>query len=213
MIWSGLRFAVRLELSIYVGLWRWVTRRPSLPGTHPQGFGYVGIVSFVLWVFIALSAIEIPAAHLLLPWEGAKLVVLILGIWALTWMVGYMAGLRMYPHVLSDEALRVRSGPLREVVVPWSAVTSVRADKRNYAEDRGLQFLVGDRGQVMALVMSNQTSVTVALAAPTSVRGRRGRAEEVTEIRFWADDPQALVAAAGARIRGAGTGSLGSAAV
>jgi len=209
VIWAAAKYVLRLELSIYVGIWRWVTRRPSLPGTNPEGFAYVGIVSFAIWVFIVLSAIEIPAAHLLLPWEGAKLAVLILGIWGLTWMVGYMAGLRMYPHVVSDEGLRVRAGPLRQFEVPWPLVADVRVDKRNYVEDRGLQFFDEDAGRVMALVMSNQTSVTVTLTRPVTIRGRRGRDEEVAEIRFWADDPQALARAARARLAAAHAQTLG----
>lgn len=95
MTWSGIRNVVRPALSIYVGPWRWVARRPSVPGTDPQGFAYVG---------------------------------------------------------------------------------------------------------VMALVMSNQTSVTVSLVHPTTIRGRRGRDEDVVVIRFWADEPQALVRAAGVRL-------------
>jgi hypothetical protein len=201
VIRAGFRFVLRLELSIYVGIWRWLTRRPSLPGTNPRPFAYVGVISFAIWVFIVLSAIEIPAAHLLLPWEGVKPVVLILGVWGLTWMVGYLAGLTTYPHVVSDEGLRVRSGPLREFQLPWPVVEDVLVDRRNYAEDRGLQILPGDAGPVMALVMSNRTNVTVRLGERVVIRGRRGRPEEVVVVRFWADDPEGLVEEARSRGR------------
>jgi hypothetical protein len=37
-------------------------------------------VTPVIWAFIGLSAIEIPVAHLLLPWQTARVIVLVVGI-------------------------------------------------------------------------------------------------------------------------------------
>ncbi len=184
---------------------RWLLRKPSLPGDEAEGFGYVGIVSFAIWVFIALSAIEIPVMHLLVPWDGIRILVLILGVWGLTWMVGYFAGLRMHPHVVSATGLVVRNGPSTRIEIPWGNVASVRSRTRSYEEDRGMQFLHEESGSVQALVMSNQTSVDVVLREPQAVEGRKGTVESVVEVRFWADEPDRLAGAARARLEPTGS--------
>jgi hypothetical protein len=48
--------------------------------------------------------------------------------------------------------------------------------------------------------MGSQTSVDVMLSRPLSVDVKKTRGEPVTQIRFHADDPEALVAAAQAQL-------------
>jgi len=74
------------------------------------------------------------------------------------------------------------TAPLRQFELPWS---------------------------VVGLVIWNHTSATVALNRPVTTRGRRGRDEEVVEVRFWADDSRALVGASRARLAAAHAQNLG----
>jgi hypothetical protein len=73
------RRAVSFELGVWRSLYRWTTRRPLGP-EDSETFGYAGPVTPVIWAFIGLSAIEIPVAHLLLPWQTARVIVLVVGI-------------------------------------------------------------------------------------------------------------------------------------
>jgi hypothetical protein len=68
-----------VRLGVWRSLYRWTTRRPLGP-EDSETFGYAGPVTPVIWAFIGLSAIEIPVAHLLLPWQTARVIVLVVGI-------------------------------------------------------------------------------------------------------------------------------------
>ena len=100
------RSFVRLEVDIWVSLARAVSRRPDTEGGTP--IRYAGAVSAVIWAFIVVSAVEIPAVHLIIPWPAVRIVALGLGVWGLVWMAGMLAAHHVYPHVLTGELLRVR---------------------------------------------------------------------------------------------------------
>ena len=88
----GLLRALRVELRIYANIGRFLTRRPAIaPGA--VGFGYHRPVLTILWIFIVLSAIEIPILDLIVHrWPAVRIAVLALGIWGLTWMLGLLFG-------------------------------------------------------------------------------------------------------------------------
>jgi hypothetical protein len=54
---------------------------------------------------------------------------------------------------------------------------------------------VGER-RVLSLGAASQTSVDVVLSRPLTVPVKKAGGQPVTEIRFHADDPESLVAAA-----------------
>jgi hypothetical protein len=73
------RRAVSFELGVWRSLYRWTTRPLGPEGA--ETFSYAGPVAPVICAFIGLSAIEIPVAHLLLPSQTARVIVLVVGIW------------------------------------------------------------------------------------------------------------------------------------
>src|SRR4051812_590969 len=117
--WVVARKAAAYEWNIYRSLFRWVTRRPAASGPGARAFGYAAVITPVLVAFIVVSAIELPVLHLVLPWRGVRLLADIAGIWGLVWMLGLMASVRGYPHVVSDAGLRIRSGGTISIDVPW----------------------------------------------------------------------------------------------
>ena len=66
-----MRRAVSYELGLWRSLYRWTFRRPIVSGAGAETFGNASPVTLVIAAFIALPAIEIPVAHLLLPWESS----------------------------------------------------------------------------------------------------------------------------------------------
>jgi hypothetical protein len=110
------RKVVSFELGVWRSLYRWATRRPRGPA-GAETFGYAGPATPVIWAFIGLSAVEIPVAHLLLPWQTARVVVLLVGVWGLTWMFGFLASLKTYPHVVGDSGLRLRYGTAIDITI------------------------------------------------------------------------------------------------
>jgi hypothetical protein len=193
MTWSGVaRRAIRFELAMWRSLFRWITRRPVVPGGDAAAFGYSAAKAPVIWIFIALNAIEIPAVHLLLPWPTARHIVDLLGAYGLIWMLGVLASVYVHPHVVDTSGLRIRSGLSVDVLIPWDAVATVRARTRSLSSSRAVQ--VDDH--VLSVVALSQTNVDVVLRGPTTLPVPKF-GEPVTEVRLYADDAAALVARAG----------------
>ncbi|MFD4441013.1 hypothetical protein ACFWPK_14710 [Nocardia sp. NPDC058519] len=184
------RSFVRLEVDIWVSLARVAARRPDTGCGTP--IRYAGAVSAVIWAFIVVSAVEIPAVHLLIPWPAARIVALALGVWGLLWMVGMLAAHHMYPHVLTGDLLRVRY--LRRVAldIALADIRAVRHDLRAYDGAKSLQ-LTGTGDETLAVIIGSSTNIRVILTEPQTFHTPQGDFT-VSTVAFWADDPQAAVA-------------------
>lgn len=185
------RRALRFELGIWRSLYRWVARRPRVrPGA--TGFGYSKAVEPIIWVFIVVSAIEVVVVHLLLPWPPVRAMLLILGVWGLSWMVGMLASVKVNVHELNEAGLRARYGGSVDVFVPWSAVAGVRLHRYDLPSSRTVQLSAGPGGTVLSIGVSSQTNVRVSLREPVAVTLPRG-VQTIVELRCYADDARAFV--------------------
>jgi hypothetical protein len=193
---SPIRRVIAYEFGLYASLYRWMARRPAGVGPGDAAFSYLGVVKPILGIFIGLSALELPILDLILrhtvPWKPARTIALALGIWGLLWMIGLFASLRVHPHVLGPAGLRVRNARSVDVTVPWSAIAEVRHRYRSLPSSRTVQV----DGGVVHVSTGSQTSVDVVLRSPISLLLPKGLSEPTTELRFYADDPNAFVAAA-----------------
>ncbi|SEB42054.1 hypothetical protein SAMN04489806_0528 [Paramicrobacterium humi] len=195
-IWRGIRFAVVYELRIYQSLWFSIARRDPVaaPGSIP--FSYVRSVRTALLVFIILSAIEVPIAHLLLrPWPPVQIGFLAIGIWGLVWMFGLWGAMTVYPHTLDDAGIHIRGGFSSRVDVPWPGIEAVTLELHSYEKGKSVQIVEEDGERILCLVNANETGVLITLRAATPIRVRN-RTETVTHVRFRADDSRSLVRAA-----------------
>ncbi|MFE6919463.1 hypothetical protein ACFVAV_00305 [Nocardia sp. NPDC057663] len=183
------RLFVRLEIDIWVSLARAVARRPDTADGTP--IRYAGAVSAVIWAFIVVSAVEIPAVHLIIPWPPVRLAALALGIWGLFWMLGMLAAHHMYPHVVAPDRLRIRYLRRTALDIPLAGVRAVRNDLRAYDGSKSLQLTGND---TLALPVGSSTNVRVDLTAPQTFTTPQGE-YTVRTVAFWADDPRAAVAA------------------
>jgi hypothetical protein len=191
-----LALAVRLEIEMYVGLVRLLTRRPAVPGgatPHP----YVGAVSALLWAITAVSLVELVVLHLVIPWHGVRLAADVLGAWGVVWCAGLTACHYVYPHLVGEDALVVRR-PRRTPVlrIPWADVVGVTTREASHESSKDLQL--DETGRVLLVVVGGRTNVEVALARPHAVQVR-GTTHEVERVRLFADDARALAADVRAR--------------
>jgi hypothetical protein len=178
---------VLYELKLWLALFRWIVRYRS-PG---QLFSYAGAITPILWTFIAISALEIPAFHLLLPWESVRAVLDVIGVYGLLWMIGLMAAIRVNRHALTDTGLRLRNNITIDVTLPWDAIASVRARTRSYEKSKTVQV----EDDTLSITIAHQTSVEVTLREPREVLGHT-----VSTIRLYADRPDEMVSAIRARL-------------
>jgi hypothetical protein len=189
------RRALFYELNIWRSLYRWVFRRPVTPSPEAQAFAYASTLTPILIAFIAVSAIEIPVVHLLLPWKTVRQAFFPLGVWGVTWMIGLLASLRTHPHVVAASGLRVRYGFVLDVDLPWELVAELRTQRRSLTSGRKVQVERADAGTTLHVAISSTTNVEVRLRQPLTVQLPSGP-EPITELHLYADDPRALVGVA-----------------
>ncbi|MFH8248762.1 hypothetical protein ACH3VR_00160 [Microbacterium sp. B2969] len=189
---SLLARAVLMELKIYSSIGRAIARRPAIdPGG--SGFSYHRPVMTILIVFIALSALEIPILDLIVHrWPVVRIVVLIIGIWGLTWMIGLLCAYFMRPHVVSPRGLHIREGLEIDIFLNWDDIASV-ARVRQVDPPKTARFTTTDGRTQLSLRMQDEVNIEIRLERPTTVRlpGRppKGGAQEAEIIRIWTDNP------------------------
>jgi hypothetical protein len=190
------RRAVSYELGMWRSLYRWIFRRPLASGPGAVAFRYAATVTPVFLAFIAVSAIEIPILHLLLPWRTAQRISLALGFYGLFWMVGLLASLRVHPHVVGDSGLRIRYGTTVDITIPWDAIGTIRTRSRPLPKGRSIHVDRTGSDPILYIGILKQTNIDVALRHSVTVPLPKGSTEPINELRFYVDDPSALVARA-----------------
>lgn len=197
VLWLAWR-VITLEITIWVSLYRWIARKPSGGGPGSVAFSYAGAAAPGIWVFIFINAIEIPALHLLIPWPTIQFIFLMLGVWSLLWMVGYLAIFKTYPHVAAPDRRRIRYGKTLSISVPWDQVASIGASQKFPEGIRGFRLLDTPAGlRELQVVVSNQANVLLELTQPIKVWLPKGSVT-VDRIRLFADEPLQLIAACNA---------------
>jgi len=179
-----------MERDGWISLARWVRRRPDVePGG--RAFAYRGAVLPLMLVFTGVSALEIVALDLIVPWGSLtwlRIAVAAVGVWGLTFALGMLAGVTVHPHVVGEDGLRLRSGRAVDVVVPWTAIERARAARRT-RDGAAVQV----EGGVLHLPMASQTTAEITLREPVEVDLPRQGRVAVRAVHFHADDAAGLV--------------------
>lgn len=193
---SFLKRALLLELRIYANIGRFIARRPAIP-PGAAGFSYHKPVLTVLMIFIVLSAVEIPIVDLIVHrWPVVRISFLILGIWGVTWMFGFLCAYLMRPHTVGPDGIRVRQGLEVDIPLTWDDIASVARVKR-VDEPKSPRIVEADASRTLVFRMQDETAIEIELERPTVVRlpGRapKGGEQEITAVRIWVDDPKAFM--------------------
>lgn len=182
------RWLVVTEIGVWRSLFFWVTRRVPGMGPRVEALSYSRQIAPIMGAFIFVSLIELPVVHLLIPWDAIRVVTLIVSVWGLLWMVGMLASMTVFPHLLDGDGLRIRYGTSTDIHIPRDAIASVRARRRSVDTRRHVHV----DGTVVSVPVMKQTRVDVILRGPTTIELPDGLAE-VAELRLYADDAGALV--------------------
>jgi hypothetical protein len=186
---------LRWELNGWRDLYRWAFRRPRV-AAGAEGFGYLGPIRPILITFIALSVVEVVAVDLIIQrWPSARLAILILGIWGVTFMLGYTAGLVTTPHSVGPAGLRIRYSHSFDLPIDWSNVAAVRTQWQGLAESKTLQVRPSSSGSVLHVALGSETNTAVTLRRPITVPLPSAEVS-VVAVHFHADDAKALVRSA-----------------
>jgi hypothetical protein len=191
-----LKRALLLELNIYANIGRLLARRPAIP-RGAAGFSYHKPVLTVLIIFIVLSAVEIPIVDLIVHrWPVVRISFLILGIWGVTWMFGFLCAYLMKPHTVGPDGIRVRQGLEVDLAFSWDDIASVARNKR-VDEPKSPRFDETDDSRTLVFRMQDETIIEIELERPTTVRlpggGAKGGEQTITGVRIWVDDSTAFM--------------------
>lgn len=210
---------IRAESRTLASLGRWIARRPDVPaGAVPIGYSR-GTLGLPIAMVVA-ALIELVAIHLLVPWPTARLVLDLLGVYALIVVLGWLAGRIVRPHLVVGGAdpggtgvggtgvggdgaddtgggggeLVLRNGPHICARVPLDAVLAVRRDRRLAPTSASID--TDGARDVLTLPGPDGTRVTIVLRRPVtaSVPGfpwAGPEAREVSEVRLHVDDDEA----------------------
>jgi len=183
------KHALVFELNIYKSLLRWLLRRPSIPADfEPVGYAQLATPMMALWIFG--SALELPLVHVLVPWHGLRISLLVIGVWGLLWMLGALAGLRSYPHLLGHDTLRIRNGATHDIAVPWEAIAHVATQDRSLPSSMWvLQQQQTEQGTHLNVAVSGRVNVHLTFRHQLRLSTKKGDML-VTGISLWVDEPR-----------------------
>jgi hypothetical protein len=187
--------ALKLEITLYRALGRWIVRRPDVPaGTEP--IGYSRLVAPMLWLWIFGSAVEVVVLDVLLSrwWTPLRVPLLVLGVWGLVWMLGMMAAYRVRPHLLGEHTLQVRDGIHARVDVPLERIAAVRSVEHELPGLLRSVHVEGEEPGALLLVgVGSRTNLELVLTEPTTLQTPRGPAT-VSRVGMWVDEPRDVAA-------------------
>ncbi len=185
---------IRAEFSLVPSLGRLVLRRPSIrPGS--VAVTYHRESAAMMWAMTGVILLEIVAFHVLIPWPTIRVIALVLSVYSLIWVVGFIAGFAVYPHLLDTQTLRVRHGPTVEVAVPLAQVERIDHRARDLTGVRSIRYDDSPQaleGPALHIAQGGRTNLdltlTEAVGGWPAAQGRK-----VGRLHFWADDPQTLI--------------------
>ncbi len=187
--------ALRLEVTLYLALGRWIARRPDVPaGTTP--IGYSRLVAPMLWLWIFGSATEVVVLDVLLSrwWTPLRIPLLVVGIWGLVWMLGMLAAYRTRPHLLGETSLQVRDGIHARVDVPLARIASVRSVDHELPGLLTSVHVEGEGDDAILLVgVGSRTNLELVLTGPTTLATPHGPTT-VARVGLWVDEPREVAA-------------------
>ena len=186
--------AVAFESGIWRSLWQWALRRPPGLGPDATAVPYAAAAAPLIWVFIAITAIEIPILHLLLPTLTWRLIALALGAWGVLWMIGLLASMYVHPHVVDPDCVRIRSGLSVDLHIPADAIEDVRRYRKTLEKARTVQYEVTEHDAVAYVAVSSQTNIELLLRRPIEVHIPKVGTELISSVRCYVDDPAAMIA-------------------
>jgi hypothetical protein len=181
-----LRF-LRLEAGLWRSLFLLVSGRTDGMRPGSTAVSYHRAATPIWAVALFLTAVEVPAVHLIVPWAPVRAALLLVGVWGVLLIAGMWASYRVRPYLVDADGIRLRMGPARDITVPWSQVSSVTPRTVSTWPGAGLGTAAVVDGHRLAYVVGGQTGVVLALTQPLAAPAG------ITEIHVGADDPAQLV--------------------
>ncbi len=176
---------LRQEIMMVRALFMLLTgRRDVAEGEHP--IRYASSLVVLLMAVTVGDAVAAVLLHRLLP-AGLRPAALVLGVLGVVWLLGFVASLICYPHVVSADRLRLRFSVFHDITVPTAAVRSVGTTSRTPRTQKVAELFDDE----LVMVVTGQSGVVVELddADFASLNPNVDDAGTLRRITFHADEP------------------------
>ncbi|MFJ9126979.1 hypothetical protein ACIRJS_23085 [Streptomyces sp. NPDC102340] len=184
---AKVRRIVGHELRVFAGLGRWVARRPHGVPVGASAFPYARGQAVMMYGITFVCVVEsVGMWALLRGWPTLHHVVLFLDVYTVLMVLGLHAASVTRPHVVTDDALRVRRAAHVDLLIPLERIASVRCENK---------YTHTPREGELNLDVGAQTSVTIELASPVRHFTFLGRPQDIRLVRLHAEDPERLARA------------------
>lgn len=150
---------------------------------------------FVPGMVTAATVVEIVAIELLLPWPAVRIALAVGSAYSLLILWGIFAQRAVHVHTVGTR-LTLRRGRTIIAAIDVAEVSSV-ALVRDYSAEQhaltdGVLELTNGQGSNVRIVLNDDGETAVA-RPPTWSPWRPKPAQALTEVRMWADDPEAAI--------------------
>ncbi|MEU6847061.1 hypothetical protein ABZ930_34850 [Streptomyces sp. NPDC046716] len=175
---------LRHELRVLASLGLWVTRRRDGVGAGARAFPYARAQAVMMYAFVFVCVVESCGMWVLL--RGLPVlhgIVLVLDVYTVLMVLGLHAAAVTRPHVVTEDALRVRRGAHVDLRIPFERIARVRRENR---------YMHTPTDGELDLDVGAQTTVTLELAEPVRHFTFFGRPKDVRVVRLYAEDTDAL---------------------
>lgn len=155
-------------------------------------FGYARGTMAVPMVLLILSAFEIVVVHLLLPWHWLRLSLLVLTLWGMLFLLGYLASRVTHPHVINDGSLNLRWGHIQVLNTPVTNIVTAE-HRMNYTYS---QPHVEESRLILTSFQSTNTLIRFAepVRAVAPVAKKHLPADfHASEVLLYLEDPKAFI--------------------
>ncbi|MDA3649038.1 hypothetical protein LZ318_26705 [Saccharopolyspora indica] len=172
-------------------LWAFLLRRRIGIGPEDTELGYAREQVPVMLILTFVLALETAVVGLLVPWP----IVHVLDVLAVLQVLVALAVLVTRPHFVNRHHLVLRNGARFELALPLTSIIAVSLDRKSHTGTTTFRFHDEDGIPELAIVVGNQTNVSVTLAEPISIALPNGRTGTAEHVRFRANEPTAAAAA------------------
>ncbi len=179
-----------LEPRLWACLLRWASRRMR-PGEDDFSYHKRSLAGGLLMVVVLTTPVELLIWEILVPWAWLRIALLVLGIYALFWVLGFYASLIVLPHRLEEDGLRLHYGAFARGLIPYSEIEKIERNARK-ARKPGDGLQTHPEENALYLAMGGKTDLTLRLRTPQAIDGLFRTSEPATTIHLSADQPEKM---------------------
>ena len=179
-----------LEPRLWVCLLQWASRRMR-PGGDDFSYHKRSLASGLVAVVALTTPVELLIWEILVPWAWLRIVLLILGIYALVWVFGFYASLAFLPHRLEEGGLRLHYGAFAQGFIPYSEIEKTERNTLK-APKPGDGLQTHPEENALYLATGGKTDLTLQLRTPQIIDGLLRTSHPVTTIHLSADEPERM---------------------